>query len=175
MSKKLIIMRGVPWSGKSYRAEELAGENGKIFSTDEYWHKMVNPENPESYDFDKKLLRQAHQWNQLRFQNAVNFSEPLIIIDNTNISASECKVYVAYAKINDYEISIEEPTSPQWQEIKPLLLNKKQNAVAIKEWAVKLAEGSKETHNVPFYAIERMLFKWQNDLTVGQIMNAQSF
>jgi hypothetical protein len=108
-------------------------------------------------------------------QDAIHWERPLIIVDNTNTTASEPKPYVDYAHINGYDIRIEEPTSPQWLEIRPLLLAKKDNKKAIKEWAVKLAEGSKETHNVPFYAIERMMFRWRNNLTVQEVLDAPDF
>lgn len=171
--KTLIIMRGLPWTGKSYRAKELAGETGVIFSTDEYWHTQVKPERPEEYSFDRRLLPTAHKWNQLRAQDAINWSKPLIIIDNTNTTAAEAKPYVEYGYINDYEIRIEEPTSPQWLAIRPLLANKKSCKKELREWAAKLAKGSQETHNVPAFAIEQMMWRWQNGLTVDQILDSQ--
>jgi len=38
---------------------------------------------------------------------------------------------------------------------------------------VKLAEGSLESHKVPAFAIERMMWRWNNDLTVEDILNAE--
>jgi adenylate kinase family enzyme len=36
--KKMIIMRGLPGSGKSYKAKKLAqAENGVIYSTDDFF------------------------------------------------------------------------------------------------------------------------------------------
>jgi len=172
MDNTLIIMRGLPWTGKSYRAKELAGNEGIIFSTDDYWYTQVKPESPEEYSFNPRLLHVAHKWNQLRAQDAIHWAKPLIIIDNTNTTASEPKPYVDYAHINGYKICIEEPTSPRWMEIRTLLLDKRNNKKALKQWAVTLAEGSQETHNVPAYAIERMIWRWQNNLTVDQILNS---
>ena len=175
MEKLLIIMRGLPWTGKSTRAKELAGEDGLVFSTDDFFHTEVKPDEPEVYSFDRRYLRQAHKWNLLRVQDAIHWEKPLLIVDNTNTTSSEAKPYVEYAHINRYTIQIEEPTSPHWLEIKPLLLNKKDNKKAIKAWAVKLAMGSKETHNVPAYAIEKMMWRWQNNITVQQILEAPVF
>jgi NEDD4-binding protein 2 len=36
---KLILMRGLPGSGKSTLAKKLAGENGVIYSTDDFFMK----------------------------------------------------------------------------------------------------------------------------------------
>ena len=169
--KTLIIMRGLPWCGKSYRAKELAGDSGVIFSTDEYWYKVNYPEKPNEYNFNPIFLGSAHKWNQLRAQRAIDISTPLIIIDNTNTTPSEPLEYVRYANWQGYNICIEEPTSDRWLEIRELLKAKKANKKALKEWAVKLAEGSKETHCVPFFAIEKMMWRWHNNLTVGEVLN----
>jgi len=173
--KTVIIMRGLPWTGKSTRAKELAGEEGLIFCTDDYFYTEVEPDKPEEYSWAAKYLPQAHKWNLLRFQDAVHWEKPLLIVDNTNVVPSEPKAYVEYAHINGYDIRIEEPTSPQWLELKPLLYNKKANRQALKEWSEKLAEGSKETHGVPPWVIERRMWKWCNDMTVEQILNAPDF
>lgn len=170
--KTLIVMRGLPWTGKSYRAKELAGENGQIFSTDEFWYKVNKPDKPDEYSFNPRFLEQAHKWNQLRCQRRIDMGDPLLIVDNTNTTAVEAKPYVEYAHWQDYEIRIEEPTSSWWLEIRELLLNKKANKKALKDWAAKLAEGSKETHSVPAFAIERMMWRWQCDLTVDQVLNS---
>jgi hypothetical protein len=163
--KTLIIMRGLPWCGKSTRAKELAGETGQIFSTDEYWYKINRPDRPDEYSFYPRLLGQAHKWNMLRAQRRIDMGDPLLIIDNTNTTAKEfCCEYARYAYWQDYKIRIEEPTSPWWLEIRELLKNKRGNKQALKAWAVKLAEGSKANHNVPFFAIEKMMWRWECDL-----------
>ena len=173
--KTVIIMRGLPWTGKSTRAKELAGEEGLIFCTDDFFYTKVESSKPEEYSFDRGYLHHAHKWNLLRFQDAVHWEKPLLIVDNTNVTPSEPKAYVEYAQINGYEIRIEEPTSPQWLAIRPLLYNKKANQQALKEWALKLAEGSKDTHGVPFFVVERRMWKWWNDLTVERILKSSDF
>ena len=171
--RRLVLMRGLPWCGKSYRAKELAGETGKIFSTDEYWYKVNFPDKPDEYSFNRNLLYKAHKWNHLRSCEAMYIGEPLIVIDNTNTIPSEMKPYVEIALGQGYEISIEEPTSDRWKEIRQLLLSKKQNSKLLKDWALKLEEGSKETHSVPVWAIEKMMWRWENNVTVDQIMGSK--
>lgn len=171
--KKLIIMRGLPWTGKSYRAKELAGDDGIIFSTDDYWYEVNFPDKPEEYSFNRNYLGAAHKWNQLRAHRAIDVGTPLIIIDNTNTTASEAKPYVQYAHWQDYKICIEEPTSERWLEIANLLLRKRDNNKALKEWAKKLADGSVETHSVPFWTIEKMMWRWHFNLTVQEILDSK--
>jgi hypothetical protein len=172
MDKTLVIMRGLPWTGKSYRAKEIAGENGLIYSTDDFWYTQVKPDKPDEYNFYPRMLGDAHKWNQLRAFKAVEEGKPLIVIDNTNTTAIEPKPYVEYAVNQDYSIRIEEPTSDRWKEIAALLNDKRGNKAELKGWARKLEEGSKETHSVPAWAIERMMWRWVCGLTVDQILAA---
>lgn len=166
-------MRGLPSAGKSYRAKELAGENGVIFSTDEYYYKMNKPSKPDEYSFHPRMLAAAHKWNQLRAQRAFDLGDPkLIIIDNTNTTMREfCCSYAKYAHFQGYKICIEEPTSDQWSKIRPLLLRKKQNEKELKKWAAKLAEMSLETHGVPAWSIERMMWRFQPDLDIETVLS----
>ena len=173
--KTLYIMRGLPWTGKSYRAKELAEDESLIFSTDDYWYEVNHPEKPDEYSFNRQFLPGAHKWNLLRAQRAIELGKSPIIIDNTNTVASEPKPYVEYATLcfpGEYKICIEEPTSERWLEIRQLLCDKKSNKKELKEWAAKLAEGSKESHSVPHFAIERMMWRWMCDLTVEQILES---
>jgi hypothetical protein len=171
-TKKLIVMRGLPWTGKSYTAKERAGDTGVIYSTDEYWYKIRHPDKPDEYSFNPRYLADAHKWNQLRTQKSVEEGHPLIIIDNTNTVAAECHPYVFYAHCQDYEIEIAEPTSDRWKEISALLADRKEKKKELREWAGKLSDGSKEGHNVPQWSIERMMWRWQNGLTVEGILAA---
>jgi hypothetical protein len=171
--KKLVIMRGLPWCGKSTRATEIAGNEGLIFSTDEYFYKILKPEKPDVYSFNPRFLGDAHKWNRLRAEDAMWHEKPLVIIDNTNTTASEPKPYVVAGTAASYEITVEEPTCPRWFEIRELLLDKKANKKELKNWAFKLAEGSKESHNVPAFAIEKMMWRWHNNLSVEEILEAE--
>ena len=172
--KTLVVMRGLPWTGKSYRAKELQG-SGVIYSTDEYFYKILKPDRPDEYSFNPRFLADAHRWNRVRAQRAIEEGVSPIIIDNTNTTASEPKAYVEYAYYQDYQIRVEEPTSPRWLEIRALLKDKRGNKNKLKEWAKVLEEGGKETHSVPFFAIERMMWRWECDITPEDILNAPDY
>jgi len=173
--RRLVIMRGLPWCGKSYTAKQIAGDVGVVYATDDYFYTEVDPHAPDVYNFVPRFLAYAHKWNFIRATLQINIGHPLVIIDNTNTTASEPKKYVEYALCQDYEVEIQEPTSDRWQEIRELLQRKKECKKELREWAAKLAEGSKETHNVPQFAIEKMMWRWENDLTVDQIVAAPDY
>jgi hypothetical protein len=172
MSKKLVLLRSLPWCGKSFTALEIWKENphGVILSTDDYWYQVVEPEHPEKYSFDLKLLGQAHHWNQKLASDIMESGCPLVIIDNTNTTISEAKVYAEIGFLNDYDIQIQEPTSDRWKIIRELLLDKKKNQKELSAWASRLAEGSKGIHNVPATAIEKMMSRWHNNMVVGDLI-----
>jgi adenylate kinase family enzyme len=50
-------MRGVPGSGKSTKAKQLAGTNGVVYSTDDFF--IVKGE----YKYDPKLIGDNHEKN----------------------------------------------------------------------------------------------------------------
>lgn len=166
-------MRGLPSSGKSYTANLLAGEKGKVFSTDEYFYKMIGKD-PNVYTFNPRFLADAHKWNLLRTRRAIDEmvqsddNPAPIIVDNTLTQPWEGYEYVIYAQAYEIEVEIAEPTSEWWQEIRSLLYDKRGNKDALKKWARELA--AKNSHNVPFFSIEKMMWRWNNDITVGEIV-----
>src|SRR5574337_1008108 len=96
--KKIIIMRGVPGSGKSTKAKRLAGETGVIFSTDDFFMREGQ------YVFDGKQIAKAHGWNQARAAVAMQQGISPIVVDNTNTVAWEAAPYVREATKNGYSV-----------------------------------------------------------------------
>jgi NEDD4-binding protein 2 len=147
--KQFILMRGIPGSGKSTLAFKLAGTDGKVFSTDDFWCQNQDKE----YRFNVGLLGQAHKWNQDRVFKGLIDNIPIVVVDNTNTTLKELKSYkehIELAKMLGYEVSIEEP---------------------ITEWAWDidglLAHG---THNVPRETMEKMLSRFTHGITVEDIL-----
>lgn len=160
--KQLIIMRGLPSCGKSYRAKELAGKDGMILSTDEYWYKVNQPELPETYSYDPKLASVAHAWNQERAAKAMADGHPLIIIDNTNVNLRQfCCGYLIAANNSGYSFSIEEPTSQWWVNNRDLFRDKWKNRWEIFKLVKNLYLINEDTHKVPFQAFMYMVENWE--------------
>lgn len=168
--KTLVIMRGLPWTGKSYTANRLLSEaegSAVILSTDEFWYKINKPDLPDEYSFNPRFLEQAHHWNQQRAFRHIEQGTELVIIDNTNTTYGEFSVYTNYASPQDYKIHVQEPESDRWLEISKLLEDKRGNKKELQDWAKTLEEGSKGVHNVPAFAIEKMMWRWE---TLDQIL-----
>lgn len=107
MVNTLIIMRGLPGSGKSTIALDLAvGRESfvDILSSDDFF--MKNGE----YKFDADKLGEAHQWNQTRARvtmhqvNIGAWNDNTIIIDNTNTRKWEMAPYEEAALEHGWDV-----------------------------------------------------------------------
>jgi predicted kinase len=146
MSKKLVLIQGLPGSGKSTLAEKIAKDsNGKIFTTDEFF--MVDGE----YRFEYKFISAAHKWNMGRAAQAMFLGEPLIVVPNTNLQDWELLPYVEVATDAGYEVEILEPKT---------------------KWKNDVQEcANRNTHGVPLATIEKMAAKKE---TVKQMKDSIS-
>lgn len=103
--KTLILIRGLPGSGKSTYAQGIAssyfldgGRTVAVCSTDDY--HMVDGE----YVFQPSRLGEFHNANQLQAGSYMAHGIELVIVDNTNIKRREMKPYIDYAKGFEYDI-----------------------------------------------------------------------
>ena len=127
--KTLILLRGLPGSGKSTFANYMFSNN--IFEADQYFY-----DEDGNYNFDASKLYEAHKWCQLRVEHAMEdnlesngmyFSE--IVVSNTSTTEKELEPYLELAKKYDYQV------------------------VSL---IVENRHGSKSIHNVPIETIEKM-------------------
>lgn len=108
MEKTLIILRGLPSSGKTTFAkmlvqahwcENTSGPSADIesrsvmFAADDYFANR---------EFDHRALGAAHEQCRVNVSNAMAEAVPLIIVHNTNVKASEVAPYVRLAEDNRY-------------------------------------------------------------------------
>lgn len=162
----VVIMRGLPGSGKSFTAKKLLKKYGggdpyhHIFSTDDYFiqdvinekraklekdepvdHQFYDELEKETYrsNWASEKLAAAHNWNFYRFKQAIdNWMTPLIV-DNTNVKAFEMRRYVEYAEKAGYKILIEESDAPWWKDHAHMLKNKDKYGRELEDFARFLA------------------------------------
>lgn len=97
-SRKLIILRGLPGSGKSTWA---AQQHAAIYSAD---HWFVGRDG--IYRFDRRQLNYAHGHCESGVLMGMKLGLPVIIVDNTNVTNKEMQPYVDLGKRYGYEIEI---------------------------------------------------------------------
>lgn len=135
-------MRGLPGSGKSTKARELAGESGIIHSTDDY---LIDPVSGK-YKFDPSKIALYHEMNLKAAIDSMRYDISPVVIDNTNVQKWQYEKYINAAKEYGYEVEIVaiDPTNYSESDIH------------------ELAERQKRTHNVPKEVIVDMLNKWED-------------
>lgn len=112
MEKIVIIMRGVPGSGKSTKAKKLAGETGVICSADDFF---INEEG--KYVFDYTKISNAHEECRNKCKNAMEQGADRIVIDNTNIRKIDYYAYIQLALNSGYSYKFEYSDMPEWLEL----------------------------------------------------------
>ena len=106
--RKVIIMRGIPGSGKSTRAREILKQyrakdkSVLIVSADHYFE-----DGRGNYSFNPRFIGDAHRWCYNTFTLKVTRGINLVIVDNTNTQLWEYKRYVDFAEEAGYEVEIE--------------------------------------------------------------------
>ena len=89
--KFCYIMQGLPGSGKSTVAKQLAGEKGKIFALD----KTIVEKKKKLLTTDKTSLQEIYDQIYEEFVSEIKLGTEVIVIDNTNLSEWE---YIRFVK-----------------------------------------------------------------------------
>ena len=106
--KKVIILRGIPGSGKSTLGKQIQAEAQKaggsvaIVSTDQHFYELGGG----TYKFDPSQIGQAHSGCFRKFIEALTAGTNLIIVDNTATSGVEVSPYRLGAEAFGYEVEI---------------------------------------------------------------------
>lgn len=96
--KQLILLRGLPGSGKSTVAEYISFLNKAVIcEADRFFIK------DGVYQFDRNKLGLAHKWCQSECKNAMTNSQN-VIVSNTSTTESEIKPYIQMAEEYGYTV-----------------------------------------------------------------------
>lgn len=158
-NQELIIVRGIPGSGKSTKSKTLVGE-GRIHSTDDVIEALGDYRKFFEVMIESKNFSALHKAHSTNFKNAVNSMKEgvsPVIIDNTNIKANEAKNYVVEALkmgFDDTNIRIVDIGTGN-------------------STAIELAERNK--HGVPLDKIESMIKAYHStgELTLKKILESK--
>lgn len=109
-TKRLIILRGLPGSGRHELAHLLADtyENSQIFATDDFFIE------DDIYILKIRRLKEAHLWNQERVVDAMKQGVSTIIVNNCNVQRWEALPYVKAAVQHNYTVDIQE-VDTEWR------------------------------------------------------------
>lgn len=95
--KTIVLLRGIPGSGKSTTAKELF-PNCVHFEADMYWYDKDG-----NYNFDITKLANAHAWCEMQVENSMidGFN---VVVSNTLTTEKELNPYLELAKKYDYKV-----------------------------------------------------------------------
>lgn len=150
MSRRIILMRGIPGSGKSWIAKAMSNAFTGICSTDDFWYLIGSG---TRYAFDPKRLAEAHEWNLDNAEEYLrNFTNVTAIIDNTNINPRDMEPYFDLAVKYNSEVSIVQVDTPL--------------EVCLSRNALRTPD-----RRIPPHVIERMYSNFHKPVSVGQLLN----
>ncbi len=93
--KELILVRGLPGSGKSTYARQLTSSN---FAADDFFEARG--------EFDGSLLGVAHERCQRLVEAALSADISLVAVHNTFISLTETQPYLDMAQAHGYTVRV---------------------------------------------------------------------
>lgn len=98
--KTLLVLRGLPGSGKTTMAKFLAKTcNGVCYAADDYFMDKQG-----NYNFDVNKLSAAHEWCKDKIATAMYNGIKLVIVHNTTTTEKELKPYLEMAQTHGYMV-----------------------------------------------------------------------
>ena len=139
LKTKVVILRGLPGSGKSYLAKNCSGMDGIVCSSDDYF----NNNKSGVYQFNRKRLPEAHAYCCEQFVQAISDGRELVIVDNTNSMKWEYKVYTHLCQVLGLDRHVLEIPHPNLNIVSAYL--------------------SRNAHNLSLSAIKDFTDRWEKD------------
>lgn len=159
LTKTVYLMRGLPGCGKSHRVRRLAGEDGLVLETDEYFYTQVGTASTH-YDYDKDLLPAARQWNLGRLRDVLAAGVSPIVIDRGNGLNSETREFAVCAVEGGYTVESAEPVFAMVAGVASVIeVQRICRRQTVRRLGQKLADSTRHADRVPASTIRSWIVK----------------
>lgn len=145
----VVILRGIPGSGKSTFGREIAaickmrqaGVRCEIFSADRFFF------GPRGYVFDVKGISKAHESCKQQFEDALrkNHTANILVVDNTHTQLWEYEHYVDRARLSGCRVQVLEMHCP--------------------DLTTCIQMARRNSHGVPVPKVIQMYLRWEADVS----------
>lgn len=98
--KSVVVLRGLPGSGKSTVSRKLVAHGASVCSADKFF------ETESGYQWEASRLAESHKWCQEQFTEALKSGTQMVVVDNTNVTRKEYEFYEDSAKEAGYKLHI---------------------------------------------------------------------
>ena len=156
--RMVYLMRGLPASGKSHLAKQLAGRHGVVCETDRYLIPGGDGENG--------TLVKARDRNFSDFCHFLRLEKTPVVVDRGNGLNPETYRYVNQAVEQGYRVELIEPDSPWWREIRILMRYRPSTNSILSAWAQTLSRLS----GVDITTILDWMDGWVVDLSTRELL-----
>ena len=102
MNRNLILVRGIPGSGKTTFAFLASQDQASVFSADDYFMDFTDGNG--KYNFDASKIHLAHASCEKRTEGAMVTKTPLIFVANTFTTEWEMSAYFKLAEKYGYNV-----------------------------------------------------------------------
>lgn len=147
---KVILMRGLPGTGKSSYLRAKFQQGVVICSADDYPGRYLYDGEGKVVKYNNHLSGDAHAACYALFFEALEQGQKLIAVDNTNVLREHLTPYIALAQYRGAEVEVVEMSA------KSRFLREKQNDEDYVEYLARINK-----HAVPLHAIEKMDESWE--------------
>ena len=149
LKTKVVILRGLPGSGKSYLASHCGVTDAVVCSSDNYFNKTG------TYQFDRKRIVEAHAHCCQQFVQAISDARELVFIDNTNSMRWEYRVYTHLCQLLGLGCQVVEIPHPNLNIVSSYL--------------------SRNVHNLTLSAVKDYTDRWEADKTAVPVPPAIAY
>lgn len=161
-TKVARLIMGLQSCGKTtFGRACAANEGGVCLSFDDYFYTVINPKQPEQFNFRPKRMASANRWFWMQLKKLCDINTSPIYIDQINILCPHTintAGFLAYRY--GYKIELVEPDHPLWLAMKVELTKVPRNYDRMLELAQQAVDTN--LHSIQLKSVVLYMEHWES-------------